>query len=373
MNADAFLSAQLWLRRLPAQAWPKSTTAAPATAVGGGKAQHGSCRDAFAAKDGAHAPTDPSIGDAPGLQEGSRVVLGHASCCFVLEARPSAGAAAGRSDDSLGRAPGVAVTAGSAESGTAVNATADRGGANAVSRRRPRPLYFSTSNGTNGVNGGSAQPEEAAREDRAGKTGKTGGCENGESVSCAGFQENSGTAGVAGSRQLDGRSTATAAPVEEPAPVAPRHEFDFGLAIARGSTPPNEAVPDGGGGARRSEAEKGGALLLRIAGKVYEAEHTLIRSIAYPRGGAGTGRGSRSDDAGSGGVRGKLLPEQAPTGAETGAPRPTVARNDEQADPNRGRGDGDVGRRQVGPSPTPGEVDAVPSKQSPPAESTVAG
>lgn len=346
MDADAFMGAQLWLRRLPAQAWPTSTTAAAAAAKLGRTQPHNVCRHAFATD----APTGVNIRDDHGVQGGGRVVLEHARCCFLLEDRPSAGTAAGRNDDNLSTAPEEAGTAGRS---TAMNNTSGSDRTNALRRRRPRPLYFSTSNATtnakrdtDGRNGSSPVSKEAAEgEHRAGRASKARRNEEGKRVSFPG-------------------STSSA---EEQAPVSLRREFDFGLAIARGSTPPSEAEPDGTGGGRPPVAEEGGALLLRIEGEVYEAEHTLIRSIAYPRGDAGGG--SRGDGFSSDDTRG-ARPHQAPPGAAT---RGVATRNDDSIGPNRGGGgDDEVVRERGGPLPMQGKVGAVPPIRSAPAEHAAA-
>ncbi|CAM9180002.1 unnamed protein product [Scytosiphon promiscuus] len=386
MDVDTFMGAQLWLRRLPPQAWPAPTLAAAASATAQRKKAHNACRHTLPAEDG---PTGISNDDAHGSQAASRVILQHGRCCFLLEDRPSAGAAAeGGSDHASSAASEAAENAdGSTGRNTATRGTGGGSGINAMSRcRLPRPLSLSASvsdtfanHGTNSRRDGSPPPEDAARERRAGQqTSRPNRGEKDASVDCAGFQENRCTAGVAGRCRPGGRSTATAASVEGQASVSIRQEFDFGLAIARRSTPSGEPEPDGGGGAGQTRAAgECGALLLRIEGEVYEAEHTLIRSIAYPRsdaGGRGRG-GSRGDDAGTGDVRREAPPTRAPPGeAATGAVKPAGAPNDDKVVPNRGDGNDDVGCGKRGsPLPASGEVDAARPLRPLLGESTTAG
>ncbi|CAN0314197.1 unnamed protein product, partial [Ectocarpus sp. 12 AP-2014] len=339
MNIEAFLAAQLWLRPLPAQAWPSWTTT-PAEAVARRGARDPDRNTTTAAGTGVNIHNGGLEGS------GSVVLLPRARCCFVLENCPSTTAAAG-------------VTKRSSISGSSSS-----NGRNAS--KRSRTLYLSTtprgasddkshgdgsSSTTNkGVPDAEANSAPGAREAHS-RGGRSLGQSRGDpGRSCYGFQQdNSGTVRPPrGKGQGEGCPITTATRMES----ALACEFDFGLAIAR-PTPPREghARPCGGaGGGHVPPTEEGecggGALLLRIEGKVYEAEHTLIRSIAYPRGGGSSGNGG----AGAGNRRGP--------NDESGATKPATSPVDGgDADSNRGRvderGRGPMAAARASPPPTP--------------------
>ncbi|CAM9591245.1 unnamed protein product, partial [Ectocarpus sp. 13 AM-2016] len=336
MNIEAFLAAQLWLRPLPAQAWPSWTTT-PAAAV---------------ARRGARDPDRGTITAGTGVNihnglegSGSVVLLPRARCCFVLENRPSTTAAAG-------------VTKRSSSSGSSSSSN----GRNA--NRRSRTLYLSrtrrgasddkshgdggSSTTNKGIPDAEVNSAPGAREAHL-RGGRPLGQSRGDPISCDGFQQdNSGTV-----RPPRGKGRGEGCPITTSTPTesALACEFDFGLAIAR-PTPPREghAIPCGGaGGGHVPPIEEGecggGTLLLRIEGKVYEAEHTLIQSIAYPRGGGSGGNGG----AGAGNRRGP--------NDESGAAKPATSPVDGgSADSNCGRvdehGRGPMAAARASPPPT---------------------
>lgn len=329
MNIEAFLTAQLWLRPLPAEAWPTCTTT-PTTAAG-----RRGARDPDQNPPTAGTGVNIRDGDLEG--SGSVVILPRARCCFVLENRPSTTAAA----DVRKRS-----------SGNGRNAT-----------KRSRTLYLSTTRGgasdekfhasgssttDKGVpnDDGKSAPGERETQSHGGRPPQQSRRDPG--VSCCGFQQdNSGTARLPrGKGQGEGCSIATARRTERPLAC----EFDFGLAIAKPTPQGGNAEPRGGaGGGCLPPAEEeggGGALLLRIEGKVYEAEHTLIRSIAYPRGGGSSGNGG----AGAGNRRGPS--------DESGTAKPATSPVDGgNANSDRGRvderGRGPMTAARASPPPTP--------------------
>ncbi|CAN0425443.1 unnamed protein product [Ectocarpus sp. 8 AP-2014] len=345
MNIEAFLAAQLWLRPLPAQAWPIWTTTPTEAAARRG------ARD----PDRKTTTTGTGVNVRDGGLEGSGtvVLLPRARCCFVLENRPSTTAAAG-----------VRKRSSSSSNNDDRNAS-----------KKSRTLYLSTtrrgaSDDESHGDGGSRATNKGVPDDDgnsapgAREAQSCGGRPPGQSrgdpgISCYGFQQdNSGTVRPPrGKGQGEGCPITTTSRAES----ALAWEFDFGLAIAR-PTPPRggHAKPRGGaGGGHLPPAEEGGGgggtLLLRIEGKVYEAEHTLIRSIAYPRGGGSGGNGG----AGAGNPRGPS--------DESGAAKPATSPVDGgNADSNRGcvdeRGRGPMAAAKASSPPTP-----------PPTASAVAG
>ncbi|CAM9127463.1 unnamed protein product [Ectocarpus sp. 6 AP-2014] len=348
MNIEAFLAAQLWLRPLPAQAWPTwSTTPTEAAARRG-------ARDPD--RKTTTAGTGVNVRDGGLEGSGTVVLLPRARCCFVLENRPSTTAAAG-----------VRKRSGSSSS-------SNNNGRNAG--KRSRTLYLSTtrrgaSDDKSHGDGGSRTTNKGVPDDDgnsapgAREAQSRGGRPPGQSrgdpgISYYGFQQdNSGAVRPPrGKGQGEGRPITTTSCTEG----ALACEFDFGLAIARPTPPPGgHAKPRGGaGGGHLPPAEEeggggGGALLLRIEGKVYEAKHTLIRSIAYPRGGGSSGNGG----AGAGNPRGPS--------DESGAAKPATNPVDGgNADSNRGR----VDERGRGPMAA---VRASPPPTPPPTASAVAG
>lgn len=350
MDAEAFLAAQLWLRPLPDEAWPP---ALPATTHGEQGGRNPNPKPAAAA-----------AGAAAGAGAGARadescdrricgvVILAKARCCFLLENRPS-GPAAGVSRGNSGGSSGGGDRVGGGRGTDNVYTSGTRGDG-LRSRRRPRPLLFSTRSSSAAAGVVAAANETPACYNSSGKdnhrgtgdnrsTQASGGnpqeVERGQGTlkgrsSCDGFQRSDGgTVRVAGGsdrhqerRPPTAMATATAMPPathDAAAPVQLKREFDFGLAIAREPPPPlGRTGSNAAGGVVResgrtetsgTRAEEGrgtchprtedqgggggggGFLLLRIEGKVYEAEHTLIRSIAYPRGGGGGGGGRQEE------------------------------------------------------------------------------
>ncbi|CAN0310723.1 unnamed protein product, partial [Ectocarpus sp. 4 AP-2014] len=342
MNIEAFLAAQLWLHPLPAQAWPTWTTTPAEAAVRRG------ARDPD--RKTTTAGTVVNVRDCGLEGSGTVVLLPRARCCFVLENHPSTTAAAGvRKRSSNGRNANT-------RSRTLYLSTTRRGASDDKSHGDGGS---STTNKGVPDNGGKSAP--GAREAQS-RGGRPAGQRRGDSgISCYGFQQdNSCTVRPPrGKGQGEGCPITTATRTES----ALACEFDFGLAIARpmpprgghakpcggargGQLPPAEEGGDGGGG---------GALLLRIEGKVYKAEHTLIRSIAYPRGGWSSGNGG----AGVGNPRG-------PSDESRAAKPATSPVDGGNADSNRGRmderGRGPMAAARASPPPTP-----------PPTASTVAG
>ncbi|CAN0541112.1 unnamed protein product, partial [Ectocarpus sp. 12 AP-2014] len=183
MNIEAFLAAQLWLRPLPAQAWPSWTTT-PAEAVARRGARDPDRNTTTAAGTGVNIHNGGLEGS------GSVVLLPRARCCFVLENCPSTTAAAG-------------VTKRSSISGSSSS-----NGRNAS--KRSRTLYLSTtprgasddkshgdgsSSTTNkGVPDAEANSAPGAREAHS-RGGRSLGQSRGDpGRSCYGFQQdNSGT------------------------------------------------------------------------------------------------------------------------------------------------------------------------------------
>lgn len=369
MDAETFLAAQLWLRPLPAEAWP---TTARATTRG---EQEG------------RIPKPVASAGASGSGDGRRcgVILTNATCCFLLESRPSVPAA------------GVSRRSRSSTDNVRSDMRSDR----PRSRRRPRPLLFSTrcttaaaaaakenhtcrnSNGKGNSGLGDNRLSQTSCEGPYPQEAKTSRGVQNYSSSCYGFErDNSGAVRVAGKDQQErGRPTATATATPtpttarvEPGPGRLKRDFDFDLAIARGSSQPpqrntgNNAT--GGLGERRGvetggdwaeeggdtchpsadEQGDGGFLLFRIEGKVYEAEHTLIRSIAYPRGGGGRASCGSSDPVQSGrqeDSRRKPSPREAATATDT----PAASR--------RGHDCGAPGAKAL---PTAGAIDVPPAR-----------
>lgn len=384
MDAEAFLSAQLWLRPLPAEAWPK-TTRVPTPGDQAGR----SSKPAGAV---AAAGADKSC-------DGKRcgVILAKATCCFLLEDRPSAPAAG------VNRSSNNRTDAGN---------TSGRRGDSPRSRRRPRPLLFSTRCSTATATAAATNENNASRnstnsndnlgpgDKRSSQTSCVGGnpqeAERGRgtlhySSCCYGFErDNSGMVRVARKDQQKERvrPTATAATTltatcVEPAPLQLKQEFSFGVAIARGSPHPpqrrtgNNAAggigegggievsgsrPDEGDGACHPSAEEqggGGFLLLQVDGKVYEAEHTLIRSIAYPLGGGRRGCSGKSGATRSG--------RQEESRQQKTSTMQAATATDTTAASLRGRDRGAGGAK--GPSAADA-TGAAPARQSPLASST---
>ncbi|CAN0449302.1 unnamed protein product [Ectocarpus sp. 12 AP-2014] len=340
MNIEAFLAAQLWLRPLPAQAWPTwTTTPAEAVARRGGRDPD---RNTTTAGTGVNVRNGGLEGS------GSVVLLPRARCSFVLENRPSTTAAADvtkrsssnrRNEDKRSRTLYLSTT----PRGVSDDKSHGDGGSSTADKGVPDAEVNSA-------------PGARAAQSRG---GRPPGQSRGEpGISCYGFrQDNSGTVRPPrGKGRGEGCPITTATRTES----ALACEFDFGLAIAR-PTPPQEghARPCGGAGGGDVPPTEGdcggGALMLRIEGKVYEAEHTLIRSIAYPRGGGSSGNGGA--DAGN---------RRGPND-ESGAAKPATSPVDGgNADSNRGR----VDERGRGPMAA---ARASPRQTPPPTASALAG
>eukprot|EP00752_Nemacystus_decipiens_P005673 g5134.t1 len=337
MDIDAFLAAQLWLRRLPDESWPPDDR----------NAQQGS---------------------------GGVVILAQARCCFLLEDRPSSAPQPPRASRSTsdntntsGGGPGPRHASGGARSD---------GSPGPRQRPRPRPLWFSltrstaaaasaveTNGSTCGARGGPGPTD--GRPPKASSNGMSDrhGAEKGPASLLGGHTslfklDSSGTVRPRGreGHPARARSTAAAAPaaVKSADAVPLEREYDFGLAVSR---PGREGCKGGGDDDGRSRPPGGGGsgtLLLRIGGKVFQAEHTLIRSIAYPRGGGGGGGGSGSYGSGGG------------TGGSRDAAK---GRSDEGPDLTRGNGLGADGRGKSPPPPPPPPSPPVPGTGLPPLRS----
>ncbi|CAM9992952.1 unnamed protein product [Ectocarpus fasciculatus] len=339
MNIEAFLAAQLWLRPLPAEAWPASTTTT-ATAAG---------RRPGARDPAPTANTGINIRDGDLEGSGSVVILPRARCCFVLENRPSTAAADASKRSGNGRNAN--------KRSRTLYLSTRRGGASNEKFYGDGPSTTSSKDVTD--HGDKSASGEREKQSRGGRSSEQSRGDAG--ISCYGFQQDSNSGTVKpprGKGQREGFSTETAG---SPARFRLACEFDFGLAIAKPTAQGGVAKPCVGaaGGGHRPPAEEeggGGVLLLRIEDNVYEAEHTLIRSIAYPRGGGSSGSGG----AGASSRRGPS--------DQSGAVKPATSPVDGgNADFNRGRVD------ERGREPKTAAARASPPPTPPPTASAVAG
>eukprot|EP00903_Cladosiphon_okamuranus_P008601 g8249.t1 len=274
MDVDAFLAAQLWLRRLPAEAWPVADRNA-----------HGS---------------------------GGVVILARAKCCFLLEDRPSA------------QAPPAPPPPRVRSSSSDTNTRGTRGDSGSPrSPKRARPLWFSA----RGAAAGCAVEPSALSAETSSNLGASDvdrrppGASNNRRHDPDEAEKDAGSlfGGCSAPFQLDNSSTvrsrgegqrargkvtqlgaAAEAGAKDAIQVPLQREFDFGLAISRPRSE-GHGGDDAWNDGRPQAPRGGGALLLRIGAAVFQAEHTLIRSIAYPRGGGGCrGRGAGSSDTAGG-------------------------------------------------------------------------